>query len=43
MKKVVFSAAALMCGTLMFAQSNVSDVNQDGNLEVTAEKFNGKN
>jgi len=31
MKKLMLSAAALMCGTMMFAQFNTSDVDQTGN------------
>ena len=31
MKKLMLSAAALMCGTIVFAQTNQSTVNQTGN------------
>ena len=31
MNKLMLSAAALMCGTIVFAQTNQSTVNQTGN------------
>ena len=35
MKKVMLSAAALMCGTLMFAQTNTSTVDQNGTTHTS--------
>lgn len=53
MKKLILSAAFLMCGTLMFSQNistvhqsgngNDSDVNQVGNLNSSTVYQNGDN